>query len=143
MTRLIPEAQVPHRNGVTCWWSSVKRNGEWILPRIYRVFTFMGNVELDLTTALIGPGETEIDIRCIMANVEIKVPAEVRVLCEGEGILGTFEVTRIGEIPPLPFDAPTIRIEGDSYMGNVSIQVIGIVGPSWKDKLKAWSQLNS
>ena len=143
MTRLIPAEHVPERNGVTAWLSTIKRNGEWILPRIYRVFTFMGNVELDLTTALIGPGETEIDIRCIMANVEIKVPPEIRVLCDGEGFLGNFEVVRVGEIAPLPLDAPTVRIIGNAFVGSVTIQVLGIVGPGWKDKLKAWSQLNS
>ena len=71
-----------------------------------RTFTFMGNVELDLTTARIGAGTSEIEIRCIMANVEITVPSDIRVISDGEGMLGSFEIIRVGEIPPLPPDAP-------------------------------------
>ena len=142
MTRLIPASQVPERNGVTVWLSNIKRDGDWVLPRIFRVFTFMGNVELDLTTAFVGPGESEIEIRCIFANVEIKVPPEIRVISDGEGFLGNFEIIRIGEIITPP-DAPTLRITGTAYAGSVSVQVKGIVGPGWTDKLKAWSKLNS
>ena len=31
----------------------------------------MGNVELDLTRALVGPGTSTIEVVCVMANVEI------------------------------------------------------------------------
>ena len=73
LQRLIPDNLVPLRNGVTVWWSNIKREGEWILPRTFRVFTFMGNAELDLTWARMGEGVSEIEIRCILGNVEIKV----------------------------------------------------------------------
>ena len=46
--RVVPLEAVPERNGVTVWWSSVTRQGEWILPRIFRAFAFMGNIEIQL-----------------------------------------------------------------------------------------------
>ena len=92
LTRILPDHLVPDRSGAVAWWSNIKRDGEWILPRIFRTFTFMGNVELDLTSAHIGAGTSEIEIRCIMANVEITVPSDIRVISDGEGLLGSFEL---------------------------------------------------
>ena len=139
--RSIPAHLIQERNGVTVWWSNIKREGEWILPRIFRIFTFMGNVELDLATAKMGP-HSEIDIRCVMANVEISVPPDIRIQCDGDGFVGSFEVVRVGEVPPPPPDAPTVRITGTAYAGNVTIKIMGYVGPGWKEKFKAWYSLN-
>jgi len=141
--RTLPDNFVPERSGVTVWWSNIKREGEWILPRIFRLFTCMGNVELNLTHARMSAGISEIDIRCILANVEITVPPDVRVLCEGEGFMGNFETQRIGEIPPVPINAPTVKITGNAYLGSVTVKVIGRFDPGWKEKLKAWAALNS
>lgn len=140
--RALPDSHIPARSGVTVWWSNIKREGEWILPRIFRVFTCMGNVELDLTHARMNAEISEIEILCVLANVEITVPPDIRVICEGEGLMGNFETQRIGEIPPVPIEAPTVKITGNAYMGSVTVKVIGKVGPGWKDKLKAWAALN-
>ena len=102
----------------------------------------MGNVELDLRSARLAEGTSEIEIRCILANVEISVPPDIRVVCDGDGMLGNFEVLRVGECPPPALDAPTVRITGTAYAGSVTVKVMGVVGPGWKAKLKAWSQLN-
>jgi len=141
--RSLPDNLVPERNGVTVWWSNIKREGEWILPRTFRTFTFMGNTELDLMTARMGQGTSEIEIRCIFGNVEIRVPPDIRVLCDGDGLAASFEVERIGEIPPLSDEAPTLRITGSAYFGAVSIKIMGIPGPGWKEKLAAgWKSFN-
>lgn len=103
----------------------------------------MGNVELDLTQARMGEGTSEIDIRCIFANVEITAPPDIRILCDGEGLMGQFEVSRIGEIPPLSDSAPTVRVTGNAYFGSVTVKIMGHVGPGWKDKISAWIQKNS
>lgn len=103
----------------------------------------MGNTEIDLTHARLSADTSEIDIRCIMANVEITVPRDIRVLCDGDGMVGSFDILRIGDTTP-PEDAPTLRVTGTAYFGNVTIKIVGPVGPGWKEKLVAgWKQLNS
>lgn len=125
------------------WWSGIKREGEWILPRIFRVFTCMGNAEIDLTMARIGAGESEIEVLCILGSVDIIVPRDIRVLCDGDGMGGSFDVNRIGDTTP-PEDAPTVRITGTAYLGAVTIKVMGPVGPGWTERLIAgWKSLNS
>jgi hypothetical protein len=141
--RTLPPDLIPERSGATVWWSSITRKGEWILPRIYRAFAFMGNIEIDLTDARMDPAGSEIEVKCILANVEITVPPDVRVLCDGDGIAGAFEVKTIGKIDPLPVNAPTLRITGTAYLGSVEVKIQGYVGPGWMDKLKAWGQANS
>ena len=134
---------IPGRSGVTVWWSGIKREGEWILPRVFRAFTCMGNAELDLTSARIGAGESEIEVLCILGNIDITVPPDIRVLCDGDGMGGSFDVVRIGETTP-PENAPTIRVTGTAYLGSVTVTVKGPVGPGWKEKLLAgWQALNS
>ena len=140
--RVLPANLVQERGGVTVWWSNISRKGDWVLPRLFRIFTFMGNVELDLASARIPEGECEIEIKCIMANVEISAPADIRMICDGDGILGNFEIVKVGEVAPPPVDAPTVRVTGTAYMGSVTIKVMGVVGPGWKDRLKAWTAVN-
>ena len=86
--------QVPERRGALAVLSHTRRDADWILPRLFRVFAFWGNVELDLTHVLLGAGTSEIEIRCIMASVEIIVPPDLRVESEVDAILGSAEVRR-------------------------------------------------
>jgi hypothetical protein len=144
MQRQLPNEVVPYRSGATVWWSNIKREGEWILPRIFRVFTFMGNAELDVTNAKMGEGLSEIEMRCILGNVEILVPPDIHLECDIDGLGRSFEVIRVGEVLPPDPDAPTLRVSGSAYLGSVTVKIMGKVGPGWKDRLKAgWQQLNS
>ena len=56
LTRILPDHLVPERNGAVAWWSNIKREGEWILPRKFRSFACMGNVEIDLRSAHMAEG---------------------------------------------------------------------------------------
>jgi predicted membrane protein len=82
----------------------------------------MGNIELDLTTARVGPGESHIEIRCLWGNVEITVPPEIRVEVEGHPLLGVFEVERKSPSTTAP-DAPVVRVTGNAIMSAVTIHV--------------------
>lgn len=97
----------------------------------------MGNAELDLCTARLGVGTSEIEVKCIFGNIEIRVPPEIRVLCDGEALMGNFEVERIGTADPAGPDAPTLLVTGNAYFGSVTIKIMGTVPPGWKDKLIA------
>jgi len=139
--RVVPDYLIPERDGISAWWSNLTREGEWLFPRIYRAFAFMANVEIDLTSARLGAGVSEIDIRCIFANIEIQVPPDVRVLCDGKGLVGNFEVVRVGDTTS-PADAPTLRIIGTAYFGSVTVKIVGSGVLTWTEKLKAgWKSL--
>jgi len=140
--RTLPEHLVPERSGVVSWWSNVKREGEWVVPRNFRAFACMGHVELDLTSAQLGSGISEMELNCVMGGVTLIVPPDIRVLCDGDAIVGSFDVERVGKTTP-PVDAPTLRVSGTAYFGGVTIRIVDPNAPGFIAKLKAgWASLN-
>ena len=126
---------VPERRGAMAILSHTRRDADWIVPRLFRVFAFWGNAELDLTHALLGPGTSTIEIRCIMANVEIRVPPDLRVESEVEAMLGSAEVQRRATSTTSP-DAPTVRITGSTFLGSIEIKVIDPNEPGLLEKIR-------
>jgi hypothetical protein len=111
--------QVPERRGTVAILSNARRDADWILPRLFRVFTFWGNTELDLTNVLLGPGTSVIEIRCIMGNVEITVPPDLRVESEVDAVLGSAGTARAASTSSP--DALTVRI-GTTFLGSIEIK---------------------
>lgn len=131
---IAPE-QVPDHRGAVSVLSSTKREGEWILPRRFRVLSFMGSVELDLVRALLAPGTSEIEVFCICGSVEITVPPDIRVELEVDPVLGSAEMVRKAPSTMAP-EAPLVRITGSVYMGAVEVKVIDPNAPGFLKKLK-------
>jgi hypothetical protein len=68
------------------------------------------------------------------------VPPDLRIECEVEPVIGSFEVAREAESTRSP-DAPLVRITGTAFMGSVEVKVIDPNAPSWFEKLRArWSR---
>ncbi len=95
-----------------------------------------GTIELDLTYARMGSGISDMELNCFMANIEVTVPADIRVECDGDGMIGHFDVKRIGDTTSAP-DAPTLRISGTAYVGSITIKVVDPNAPGWTERLKA------
>ena len=115
--------------------SHTRRDADWVLPRLFRIFAFWGNAEIDLTNALLSSGTSQIEIKCIMGNVEIIVPPDVRVDCEIDAVLGSAEVRReIASTTSL--EAPLVRITGTSFMGSIEVKVIDPDAPSFAERLR-------
>jgi predicted membrane protein len=132
----VDPAPVPERSGAVAFLSSVNRKGDWVLPRNFRVAALLGSVELDLTRARIGPGVSHIEIRSIMGSVEIVVPHHVRIECEGDPIVGSFEVQWKAQSAAAPED-PVVRITGTAIMGSVEVKVVDPNAPGLLEKLRA------
>jgi len=120
---VMPAESVPERLGVMGFMSELHRNGEWVLPRLFRALAVMGKVVIDLTQVRLGPGTSEIEVRAFMGEVKIIVPHHLRVECEGHPIAGEFKMKRVAKTRPQA-DAPLIRVTGVAIMGAVSIRVI-------------------
>jgi hypothetical protein len=129
-----PETVAPHL-GLTTFMSSVTREGEWVMPRLLRALTVMGDSTIDLTQVRIAPGTSEIDARAFMGEVKIIVPHNLRVECTGQPLLGSFKVTRSALTVPVP-DAPLVRITGFAFMGNVTVKVVDPNERRWVSRLR-------
>ncbi|MCL6588784.1 MAG: cell wall-active antibiotics response protein [Firmicutes bacterium] len=94
-------------------------------------WAFMGGIELDLRQAVIPHKTTYLSVTAIMGGVEIIVPPELRVVCEGTSMLGGvqfFDKSNGGIIANLyaeqgdPQDQKQIRINCLVLMGGVEVK---------------------
>ena len=121
-----PAALAPHPlRGIVCFLGNRGVKGPWSMPPLLRVFTMLGNSELDLREAQFESETSVIEVLSIMGNVTITVPPDVIVECNGETFLGSFEIHRKkdvrNEVPPP--GAPRLRVVGHSYAGNAEVIV--------------------
>jgi hypothetical protein len=91
-----------------------------------RVVAIFGGATLDLRHAVVLPGVSVIETLTIFGGIEIIVPPQIDVECDGDAIMGAFTLTRgkkgPASVPPPP-GAPVVRVIGDAYMGGVTVQV--------------------
>ncbi len=96
------------------------RRGRWVPARRTKAIGILGGVELDFREAMLPPGVTEVQCFAFWGGVEIVVPPNVSVECDGIGILGGFEQKHEAPLLTDP-DAPVIRIRGVAIMGGVEV----------------------
>lgn len=103
--------------------SHTARHGTMTLPRHLLVRVIMGNVELNLRDATFAPGVSEIEVSAAMGNVEISVPAGVRVECTGSALLGSFESRlRDASASAAAASGTVVRVTGRAFMSSVEIR---------------------
>lgn len=98
--------------------SSAARRGRWRPAARTRALAVMGDVTLDLTESVFEQQLTEINVSCVLGNVEILVPENVTLRGFGNGVLGNFEVRADGSADPDP-QAPVVIVRGFSVLGNI------------------------
>jgi hypothetical protein len=99
---------------------NLERAGRWTPRSGTRVLAVLGNIELDFREALLPPGVTEIHVRAVLGNIELIVPPNLVVECDGASIAGSFAT--LHRVPPEGSDdAPRLRIVGTAVLGNVEI----------------------
>jgi predicted membrane protein len=91
-----------------------------------RALAVLGNIELDLREAEIGYGVSVIEAVSVLGNIEITVPPEVTIECEGDALLGNFSVEYKGKVNTGAANRDrTIRITGNAYLASVTVRVKG------------------
>lgn len=98
--------------------SSSARKGRWRPGAHSRAISVMGDINLDLTEAVFEQQVTEINVTCILGNVEVVVPENVTLRGYGSGVLGNFEVRGEGRGETDP-QAPVVIVRGFALLGNI------------------------
>lgn len=103
---------------------SVKK-GRWHVAPTHTSITVMGGNDLDLRNATLSAHETVINAFAVMGGIDIIVPDDVRVIDNGVGVMGGFELrddpSSTTSHDHLPSDAPVVRVRGLALMGGVDI----------------------
>lgn len=95
------------------------RKGDWVVPKTFNAFMFMGGGEIDMREARFEDREVSIHIVAIMGGCEIIVPEDATVRVTGVGVMGAFEHTVSGAETP---GGPLITISGLAFMGGVDVK---------------------
>jgi hypothetical protein len=132
---IVLASSVPERRGVFAFLSNIEREGRWTLPRSFRALSVLGSVELDLTSVELG-ATSEIEIRCFLGNVEIKVPPGVRLEVDGDATIGNFEFRHQVRSTVDP-SAPVVIIKAAVLLGNIEVTVVDPNAPGLLQRLKA------
>jgi predicted membrane protein len=86
----------------------------------------LGNVELDLRNAIVGVGLYVIEAVAVLGNVEITVPPELHVECDGDALMGSFTLQYQGRVDTrVARRDHTIRVTGSAYAASVTVRVKG------------------
>ena len=95
------------------------RKGDWVVPKTFNAFMFMGGGEIDMREARFEDREVSIHIVAIMGGCEIIVPDDATVRVTGIGVMGAFEHTVSGAERP---GGPLITVSGLAFMGGVDVK---------------------
>lgn len=97
------------------------RKGVWEVGSTFTAFALMGGIEIDLRQAVFTSGELVINANTVMGGIEITVNAGTRIVEEGIGIMGGYDVKE-KVAAQLSDSSPTVRVKGVALMGGVEIR---------------------
>ncbi|HEU4990454.1 MAG TPA: DUF1707 domain-containing protein [Gemmatimonadaceae bacterium] len=100
--------------------SSRTRSGVWISPQRLDLVAVMSDTHLDLRSAQLSAGVTEIHVRAWWAAVRITVPPNVHVVVETTPVMASV-ADRTGAGAPPPHGAPVVRVTGWAAMSDVTV----------------------
>ena len=97
--------------------------------------TLLGNTELDLTRARLGPNVSRIELRCVLGSVTIIAPPDLRLDFLVDPVLGSAEVNRKAP-STTSADAPLVEIVGSCVMGSVEVRVVDPSAPGLLERIR-------
>lgn len=115
----IPEIK-GHDLDVSGFFSGVKRVIESKEFRGGKATAIFGGLELDFTEAGLAENEATVEMTAAFGGIEIRVPAEWRVIVDSHPIFGAFEDKR--RTVPQTEDAPKLYLKGTVIFGGIEIK---------------------
>ena len=97
-----------------------------MVPKHLRVLSVFANVKVDLREAVLQSRETVIEAIAVFAEIQVIVPLDFIVECDGEAFMGSFtlsETKRRGSNVPRRAGGPIVRVIGSAYAGSVNVKV--------------------
>jgi hypothetical protein len=80
------------RNDENVYKSTVRKNGAWTVPAVFRPHVYKGILILDLRQAVLSAAETVIELNAYKSRVAIIVPPEYSIELEGTAFKGSMEI---------------------------------------------------
>lgn len=117
-----PAADAPARPAqrITSVLSTEKRKGRWEVPARINVTTFLGEVVLDFTEAVVRSREIEIQAGVVLGTLTLIVPEGIDVRLEqGANVLGERKMRLRSPVTP---GSPVYRVRGFVVLGEIVVR---------------------
>jgi hypothetical protein len=112
----------PEESGrIVAIFSETRRAGLWAVPPQLDVRAIMSNLTLDLRSALLSPGVTDVHVKAVMASVQILLPPGVRVIESVRPFMASITDDSYSVITQDP-SVPVIRLSGNAVMAEVKVR---------------------
>ncbi|QGU02905.1 hypothetical protein CKALI_10250 [Corynebacterium kalinowskii] len=103
-----------------------EKKGAWTIAPAHTSITVMGGNIIDLTKATFAGRDVTINAWAFMGGIDILVPEDIRIKCDGVAVMGAFEIKDDREVTivlnDLPENSPTLRVTGLVLMGGVTVK---------------------
>jgi hypothetical protein len=113
--------------GIVAVFSENRKEGRWAVPRHLRVLSVFSSVKVDLREAVLQYSETVVEAIAVFGDVQVIVPPDVIVECDGDAFMGAFTLSnskrRGAGVASPPPGAPVIRVIGTAYLSSVTVKV--------------------
>ena len=101
--------------------SETRRGGLWAVPPDLHVSALMSNLILDLRSARLSPGVTDVHIKAVMASIHVILPPGVRVIENVRPFMASVTDDSYSVVTADP-SAPVIRLTGRAVMSEVKVR---------------------
>ena len=105
---------------VVAFFGSVERRGAWIAPAEISVSAVFGSSVIDFREARFSSTTITLDVRAVFGSLEVIVPPQLAVECDGSSIFGSIESHGGGAVADP--DRPVLRIVGTALFGSIDVQ---------------------
>lgn len=110
------------RRSVTAAFARERRDGRWVVPELFSVTAFFGNVVLDLRDAVLQKQRITIDAMAVAGQIRLIVPAGIAVELVGRSVAGTRSVrSKIGATAPPASGNAVIEVRTLTLCGAVKV----------------------
>jgi hypothetical protein len=110
---------VPRQQRHQTMIGAIKRRGRWRVDADTTLDVTVGPVKLDFRGAEFVGREVTVHVRTVVGAIKIWVPRGIRVLVDGDTVVGTRTVDE-SNLPP-HVDVPTLHLRLDTVVGTVKV----------------------
>ncbi|MFT6269195.1 MAG: hypothetical protein ACJAVV_002019 [Alphaproteobacteria bacterium] len=99
---------------------SSDRSGQWVVPRVIKVYSILGGATIDFTDARFNSPNVKVQIISVLGGDKIYVPENVNIVSKAFCVLGSID----NKAPSIASrQAPTITIEGLILFSSLDIKI--------------------
>ncbi|MEU1487387.1 DUF1707 domain-containing protein [Streptomyces sp. NPDC005752] len=116
----LPEAKAPTTSTIAAASGRIRRRGAWQVPRVLKIESAFGKLNLDLSRAVIEHSVVDVELRLGTGRARITVPRDA-IVEVGDLHTGWKDIRYRPRRPSRPV-GPTIRITGAMGFGRLTIR---------------------